>query len=46
MDQQRKFPKATQWHTALKNGGVAVVDANGDIINTVERYKKIIDSFK
>lgn len=44
MDQQKKFPKATMWHTALKNGGIAVVDDDGNILNTVKRYKKIIVS--
>lgn len=42
MDQHRKFPKATLWHTAIKNGGIAVVDDNGKIINTVDRYRKIL----
>ena len=44
MDQQRKFPKATMWHTAIKNGGIYVVDEEGDIINTVDRYRKILSS--
>lgn len=42
MDQHRKFKKATQWHTALKNGGIFVVDDEGKIINTIDRYRKII----
>ena len=42
MDQDRKFTKATKWMTAIKNGGIYVVDAEGRIIDTVERYKKII----
>lgn len=42
MDQHRRFPKATQWHTAIKNGGISVVDDEGKIINTVDRYRKII----
>lgn len=46
MDQKRKFPKATMWHTAIKNGGISVVDEEGKIINTVDRYKKIIDSME
>ena len=43
MDQQKRFTKATMWHTAIKNGGVAVVNDEGEIIYTVDRYKKIID---
>lgn len=44
MDQERKFPKATKYHTAIKNGGISVVDEKGMIINTIERYKKIISN--
>ena len=43
MDQQRKYPKATMWHTAFKNGGISVVDDNGNIINTSDRYRSIIE---
>ena len=42
MDQHRKFKKATQWHTVLKNGGICVVNEEGTVINTVDRYRKII----
>ena len=42
MDQQHKFPKATMWHTAIKNGGIRVVDDEGEIIYTTDRYRKII----
>ena len=42
MDQERKFQKATQWRTAIKNGGIRVVDDEGNIIYTPERYRKII----
>ena len=42
MDQQRKFQKATQWHTAIKDGGIKVVDDEGNVIDTVTRYRKII----
>ena len=42
MDQQHKFPKATMWHTAIKNGGIRVVDDEGKIIYTTDRYRKII----
>ena len=43
MDQHRKYPKATMWHTAIKNGGIAVVDEAGNVIRTSDRYRKIID---
>ena len=46
MDQQRKFPKATMWHTAIKNGGISVVDDKGKIINTIDRYRKIISQMQ
>ena len=46
MDQQRKFPKATMWHTAIKNGGIAVVDEDGKVINTVDRYRKILSKIQ
>lgn len=43
MDQNHKFPKATMWKTAIKNGGIAVVDEDGKIISTEDRYHYIID---
>ena len=42
MDQEGKWSKATMWKTAIKNGGISVVDDDGNIINTVDRYRKII----
>lgn len=42
MDQKRKFPKATQWHTAIKDGGIKVVDDDGKVIDTLTRFKKVI----
>ena len=45
MDQKRKFSNATKWQTAIKNGGIRVVDNEGNIIDTVERYKSIISKF-
>ena len=38
-----KYPKATQWNTAIKNGGIRVVDEKGNIIKTDIRYRKILD---
>lgn len=43
MDQQHKYPKATMWKTAIKNGGISVVDDDGKIIPTEDRYYYIID---
>lgn len=43
MDQEHKWPKATMWKTAIKNGGIAVVDDDGKIISTEDRYHYIID---
>ena len=43
MDQERKYPKATKWKTAVKNGGISVVDESGNIIDTVTRYQAIIN---
>ena len=42
MDQEKKFPKARMWHTAIKNGGIRVIDDDGKIIDTVTRYRTII----
>ena len=46
LDHHRKFAKATQYHTAIKNGGIYVVDDNGKIIPTTQRYRKIIDNME
>lgn len=43
MDQNHKYPKATMWKTSFKNGGISVIDENGKIISTEERYRYIID---
>lgn len=45
-DQSGKYHKAKKWHTAIKNGGVRVVDETGKIIYTPDRYRKIIKQFK
>lgn len=44
MDQKHKFPKATKWKTAIKDGGISVVDDNGIIIDTTTRYSIIINN--
>ena len=46
MDQNRKYPKATMWKTAIKNGGISVVDDEGKIISTEDRYHHIIDNME
>ena len=46
MDQHNKFSKATKWHTALKNGGVAVVDSTGRTVNTTDRIRGTIDEME
>lgn len=46
MDQQGKWSKATMWKTAVKNGGVCVVDENGEVISTEKRYRYIIDQME
>lgn len=44
MDQKRKFKKATQYQTAIKNGGIKVVDDEGNVMDTLTRYRKIISA--
>ena len=43
MDQDNKWPKATMWKTAIKTGGISVVDDDGNIISTEDRYRYIIE---
>ncbi len=43
MDQENKWPKARMWKTAIKNGGISVVDDDGNIISTEDRYHYIIN---
>lgn len=42
LDNKKKFHKATMWHTAIKNGGIKVVDDNGNVVDTITRYKTIL----
>lgn len=42
LDPEKKFIKATSWNTAIRNGGIRVVDEMGKVIDTCERYKKIL----
>ena len=43
LDEKNKFPNATKWQTAMKNGGVYVVDEEGKIVDTIKRYRSILD---
>lgn len=42
-DYDHKYPNATKWMTAIKNGGVWVVDDKGNVMSTIYRYKTIFD---
>ena len=42
IDSYNKYKEATMWNTAIKNGGIRVVDEKGEIIRTSARYRKII----
>lgn len=44
LDQEKKFPESTKWNTAIINGAVKVVDDNGKPIDTISRYKSIIQA--
>lgn len=41
-DPEHHFPEATQWTTAIIDGGVKVVDENGKPIDTSYRYRNIL----
>ena len=42
VEQRQKYPNAVKWTTAYKNGGVYVIDDNGNIIDSRKRYRQII----
>ena len=44
MDPMHKFRNATKFNTAIKNGGIKVITEKGDIIDTRDRYKRIISN--
>ncbi len=44
IDHKNEYHNAKNYTTALKNGGIRVVDENGEVINTIVRYKKIINN--
>ncbi|MBD5357945.1 MAG: cobalamin-binding protein [Bacteroides sp.] len=41
-DPERNYPNATKWRTAIINGGVKVVDEDGNPISTSKRYANIL----
>lgn len=43
MDQENIWQKARMWKTAIKNGGISVVDDDGNTISTEDRYHYIIN---
>ena len=43
INQREKFKKAVMYDTVLRNGGIRVINDAGEIWNTVDRYKKIIE---
>lgn len=45
LDPHNKYPEATRWNTAIRNGGIRVIDENGNVIPTGIRYKKIIEHY-
>lgn len=46
MDQNNCYPQAKAYTTAIKGGGISVVDEEGNIVNTKERYMNIINNMK
>ena len=46
IDSYNKYKEATMWNTAIKNGGIRVVDEKGEIIRTSARYRKIISCYE
>ena len=46
IDNQDKYPHARKWQTSVHNGGVIVVDEKGEQIDTIRRYKIIINNFE
>lgn len=46
LDQEREYPKATKWQTAVVNGSVKVIDKKGNPIYTPNRYRAIIADYE
>lgn len=45
-DPDNKYPMATRWKTAIKKGGVRVVDDAGKIVYTPNRYRSILHEMR
>lgn len=45
-DPLNKFPLATKYKTAIKKGGIRVVDDNGEVLYTPIRYSQIISNLQ
>ena len=43
MDPNRRFPNATRFKTAIKDGGIRVINDEGEIMSTPIRYLTILD---
>lgn len=43
INQKKLYQNATCYVTAIKNGGIKVVDEDGNTVDTVDRYRKIIN---
>lgn len=41
MDPKNKFPKARKWQTANINGGISVIDNNGQPISCIKRFNNL-----
>lgn len=44
MDQDNSFPNARKYPTALKDGGIRVIDTDGKVVSTVDRYRNILNA--
>jgi len=42
INKKEKYPNSIKYNTSIKNGGIYVVDQNGKVINTLDRYKSIL----
>ena len=46
IDNDDVYKNARKYRTALKNGGIRVVDENGNIVRTGKRYSKILSEYE
>ena len=42
MDHERMYPKARRWQTAVKDGGISVLDKDGHVVSAPARYRRIL----